>query len=64
MEGRNMQSLKNKSCPDVVRLDSPQIVDPRGIIGISLLLQYVINTCWGGDPLYESFARVLNLIIS
>ena len=42
--------------------ESLRVADPRGVVGVSLLVQYVISSCWGMDPLYESFARALNLI--
>jgi hypothetical protein len=57
-----MKSLEIKNVYEAGAWEHLQIADPREVVGVSLLLHYVVNTCWGGDPLYECLARVLNLI--
>jgi hypothetical protein len=41
--------------------ESMRVADPRGVVGVSLLVQYVISSCWGMDPLYEGLASLLSL---
>jgi hypothetical protein len=59
-----MQSLDYNVVPAMELSESPQVADPCEIFAMSLLLKYVVNTCWGEDVLYEGLADLFSLLSS